>query len=164
MCAVRESAPRLNDLLQPAGNLRRVRSGKVDPRELGNRPESFCNECATEQDVRPGPQDQSSRRQSKSRPGRPCGRRWGWSWGRWRPARPALGGGGGFNTSSNSDRRYNLTMGVGVRNLFNNVNVANPNAVLGSPIFDKPNSLQGGPFSQGGTANRRIELQATFSF
>jgi hypothetical protein len=66
--------------------------------------------------------------------------------------------------SSNSDRRYNLTMGVGVRNLFNNVNVANPNATLGSPIFDKPNSLQGGPFSQGGTANRRIELQATFSF
>jgi hypothetical protein len=80
------------------------------------------------------------------------------------PRGPLFGGGGGFNTSSNSDRRYNLTMGVGVRNLFNNVNVANPNAVLGSPIFDKPNSLQGGPFSQGGTANRRIELQATFSF
>jgi len=74
------------------------------------------------------------------------------------------GGGGGFNTSSNSDRRYNLTLGVGARNVFNNVNVSNPNAVLGSPLFDKSNSLQGGPFSQGGTANRRIELQATFAF
>jgi hypothetical protein len=80
------------------------------------------------------------------------------------PRGPLFGGGGGMNMSSNSDRRYNLTMGVGVRNLFNNVNVANPNSTLGSPIFDKPNSLQGGPFSQGGTANRRIELQATFSF
>ena len=74
------------------------------------------------------------------------------------------GGGGGFTTSSNSDRRYNLTFGLGVRNVFNNVNVATPNAVLGSPLFDKSNSLQGGPFSQGSSSNRRIELQATFSF
>src|SRR4029077_19578873 len=78
------------------------------------------------------------------------------------PRGPLFGGGGGFNTSSNSDRRYNLTLGVGARNVFNNVNVANPNAVLGSPIFGKSNALQGGPFSQGGTANRRLELQATF--
>jgi hypothetical protein len=80
------------------------------------------------------------------------------------PRGPLFGGGGGFNTSSTSDRRYNLIMGVGVRNVFNNVNVSNPNAVLGSRLFDQSNSLQGGPFSQGGTANRRIELQATFSF
>ncbi len=45
------------------------------------------------------------------------------------------GGGGGFTTSSNSDRRYNLTFGLGVRNVFNNVNVATPNAVLGSPLI-----------------------------
>ena len=77
---------------------------------------------------------------------------------------PLFGGGGPMMTSSNSDRRYNLTLGVGARNVFNNVNVANPNAVLGSPLFDKSNALQGGPFSQGGTANRRIELQATFAF
>lgn len=69
-----------------------------------------------------------------------------------------------MTTSSNSDRRYNLMFGVGVRNVFNNVNVANPNSTLGSPLFDKSNALQGGPFSQGGTANRRIDLQATFSF
>jgi hypothetical protein len=74
------------------------------------------------------------------------------------------GGGGGFTTSSNSDRRYNLTFGIGARNVFNNVNVTNPNAVLGSPLFDKSNSLMGGPFSQGSSSNRRIELQATFAF
>jgi hypothetical protein len=77
---------------------------------------------------------------------------------------PLFGGGGPMMTSSNSDRRYNLMFGVGVRNVFNNVNVANPNAVLGSPLFNQSNALQGGPFSQGGTANRRIDLQATFSF
>src|SRR5580658_3786339 len=80
------------------------------------------------------------------------------------PRGPLFGGGGGFNTSSNSDRRYNLTLGVGARNVFNNVNASNPNAVLGSALFDKSNALQGGPFSQGSSANRRIELQATFAF
>ena len=74
------------------------------------------------------------------------------------------GGGGGMSMSSNSDRRYNLTMGVGVRNVFNNVNVSNPSGVLGSKFFNVSNSLQGGPFSPGSSANRRIELQATFSF
>jgi len=80
------------------------------------------------------------------------------------PRGPLFGGGGGFNTSSNSDRRYNLTLGVGARDVFNNVNVANPNAVLGSKYFDVSNALQGGPFSQGSSSNRRIELQATFAF
>jgi hypothetical protein len=55
-------------------------------------------------------------------------------------------------------------MGVGVRNVFNNVNVSNPSGVLGSKFFNVANSLQGGPFSPGSSANRRIELQATFSF
>jgi len=80
------------------------------------------------------------------------------------PRGPLFGGGGGFNTSSTSDRRYNLTMGLGVRNVFNNVNAANPNAVLGSSLFGQSNALAGGPFSQGSSANRRIELQATFAF
>ncbi len=77
---------------------------------------------------------------------------------------PLFGGGPNFS-SGNSDRRYNLTLGVLARNAFNNVNVANPNAVLGSRLFDVSNSLQsGGPFSPGTAANRKIELQATFSF
>jgi len=65
--------------------------------------------------------------------------------------------------SSNSDRRYNLILGFSVRNVFNKVNVANPGGVLGSPFFDMPNALQGGPFSSS-TAPRRIDVQATFSF
>ena len=77
---------------------------------------------------------------------------------------PLFGGGGPMMISSNSDRRYNLTVGVSVRNAFNNVNVANPNAVLGSRLFDVSNALQGGPFSPGSAANRRLDLQATFSF
>jgi hypothetical protein len=77
---------------------------------------------------------------------------------------PLFGGGARMIMSSNSDRRYNLTLGVGVRNVFNNVNVANPNGVLGSKLFDVSNSLQGGPFSPSNAINRRVELQATFSF
>jgi hypothetical protein len=79
------------------------------------------------------------------------------------PRGPLFGGGGPTGMSSNSDRRYNLTLGVNVRNLFNNVNTANPSGILGSRVFDEPNALQGGPFSSG-SANRRLDLQATFSF
>jgi hypothetical protein len=67
-------------------------------------------------------------------------------------------GGGG------SDRRYNLTFGVIGRNILNKVNLGNPSGILGSRFFDTPNSLPStGPF-QNGAANRRIDLQATFSF
>ncbi len=77
---------------------------------------------------------------------------------------PLFGGGGPMTMSSNSDRRYNLTLGISVRNAFNNVNVASPGGVLGSRYFGVSNALQGGPFSPGSAANRRIDLQATFSF
>lgn len=76
---------------------------------------------------------------------------------------PLFGGGGPMISSSNSDRRYNLTLGVGVRNVFNNVNLANPGGVLGSQLFNVSNGLAGGPFSSS-SSNRRIDLQATFSF
>jgi hypothetical protein len=77
--------------------------------------------------------------------------------------RGPLFGGGPSGMSANSDRRYNLILGVSVRNIFNNVNLANPSGILGSPFFDTANALQGGPFSTG-AANRRLDLQATFSF
>ena len=66
--------------------------------------------------------------------------------------------------SSNSDRRYNLTLGLSARNAFNNVNVANPGGVLGSRYFDVSNTIQGFPFSPGTTANRRLDLTAQFTF
>jgi hypothetical protein len=77
--------------------------------------------------------------------------------------RGPLFGGGPTGMSSNSDRRYNLTLGVNARNVFNKVNLANPSGILGSRFFDVPNALQGGPFSSS-AANRRIDLQATLSF
>jgi len=52
---------------------------------------------------------------------------------------------------------------VNARNIFNKVNLANPSGVLGSPFFNQPNALLGGPFSSG-VANRRIDLLATFNF
>jgi hypothetical protein len=77
--------------------------------------------------------------------------------------RGPLFGGGPTGMSSNSDRRYNLTLGVNARNILNKVNLANPSGILGSSFFDVSNALQQGPFSSG-AANRRIDLQATFSF
>lgn len=66
--------------------------------------------------------------------------------------------------STSSDRRYNLTLGVSFRNAFNNLNLSNPNGTVGSPLFGISNNIQGFPFSPGTTANRRIDLVATFSF
>lgn len=80
------------------------------------------------------------------------------------PRGPLFGGGGPMSLSSNSDRRYNLTMGISFRNAFNNLNLANPNGVLGSPLFGVANNIQGFPYSPGTTANRRIDLVATFNF
>ena len=78
------------------------------------------------------------------------------------PRGPLFGGGPGMSGPS-TDRRYNLTFGVNARNVFNQVNVANPSGVLGSSFFGVSNALQTGPFSTG-SAVRRIDLQATFSF
>jgi uncharacterized membrane protein YgcG len=79
------------------------------------------------------------------------------------PRGPLFGGGQGGGVPSGSDRRYNLTFGANVRNIFNKVNFANPSGILGSRFFDIPNQLQGGGFSNS-SANRRIDLQVTFSF
>lgn len=80
------------------------------------------------------------------------------------PRGPLFGGGGPMMMSSNSEQRYNLTFGVSFRNAFNNVNESNPNGTLGSRFFGISNALQGGAFSPGSTANRRIDLTAMFTF
>lgn len=95
-------------------------------------------------------------------PGGPGGPGGGGHRGGGGPRGPLFGGGPSMSGPS-TDRRYNLTFGVNVRNVFNKVNPANPSGVLGSTFFSVPNSLQGGPFSTG-SAVRRIDLQATFSF
>lgn len=71
------------------------------------------------------------------------------------------GRGGMFGGPSNA--RYNLTFTVGVRNVFNNVNLGTPIGNLSSPLFGQSNSLAGRPFSSS-TANREVELQMFFAF
>jgi hypothetical protein len=72
-------------------------------------------------------------------------------------------GPGGFGLGSSNSRRYSLTFSVNARNVLNRVNPAVPIGVLTSPDFGKSIALAGGPFSSM-AANRKIELQASFSF
>ncbi len=74
---------------------------------------------------------------------------------------PGGGGFGGMGPATN--RRYNLTFSVNARNVLNKVNAATPIGVLSSPNFGQSIALAGGPFSSA-AANRKIELQAMFSF
>jgi hypothetical protein len=60
-------------------------------------------------------------------------------------------------------RRDSITFTVMGRNIFNNVNMAQPVGVLGSSLFGKSTALAGGFFSSA-SANRSIDLQITFSF
>lgn len=60
-------------------------------------------------------------------------------------------------------RRYSLTFSAMARNVFNNVNLAQPVGVLESPLFGKSNALAGGFFSSP-ASNRSIDLQMTFNF
>jgi hypothetical protein len=71
------------------------------------------------------------------------------------------GGGGGMGPATT--RRYSLTFSVNARNVLNKVNAATPVGVLSSPNFGQSIALAGGPFSSA-AANRKIELQAMFSF
>ncbi len=71
------------------------------------------------------------------------------------------GGFGGLGPATN--RRCNLTFSVNARNVLNRVNAAPPMGVLSSPNFGQSIALSGGPFSSA-AANRKIELQAMFSF
>ena len=73
------------------------------------------------------------------------------------------GGGGPFGGGPATSRRYSLTFSVDARNILNKVNAATPVGVMSSQNFGHSITLAGGPFSST-AANRKIELQATFSF
>ena len=73
------------------------------------------------------------------------------------------GHGGMFGGAAPTGRRYNLTLSVNARNALNRVNPGVPIGVYTSPDFGKSISLAGGPFSSP-AANRKVELQAMFSF
>lgn len=73
-------------------------------------------------------------------------------------------GGGGFGgMGPASNRRYSLTFSVNARNILNHVNAATPIGTLTSSHFGQSINLAGGPFSSQ-AANRKIEVQAMFSF
>lgn len=76
-----------------------------------------------------------------------------------------LSGGGGHPSwwGNPENTKYNLTFGISVHNVFNNINLGTPVGNLGSPLFGRSNSLAGGPFSTQ-AANRRIDLQVRFTF
>jgi len=73
------------------------------------------------------------------------------------------GSGGPPRMDQASSRKYNLTFAAMSRNIFNNVNLAQPVGVLQSPLFGKSNSLAGGFFSSP-ASNRSIDLQLSFNF
>jgi len=79
------------------------------------------------------------------------------------------GGGGGFGPRGGgglgaaTSRRYSLTFSVNARNVLNKVNAVTPIGTLSSSSFGQSIALAGGPFSSA-AANRKIELQASFSF
>jgi hypothetical protein len=74
------------------------------------------------------------------------------------------GGMGGFGGGER--KPYNLNVSVSMNNLFNKVNLAAPIGNMASTRFGQSVSTQGfwGGFGGGGAANRRIELQARFSW
>ena len=76
---------------------------------------------------------------------------------------PGGGHGGGMFGAAPTGRRYNLTFSINARNAFNRVNPGTPIGVVSSPNFGQSISLAGGPFSSA-AANRKLELQAMFSF
>ncbi|MDX2149913.1 MAG: carboxypeptidase regulatory-like domain-containing protein [Bryobacteraceae bacterium] len=87
---------------------------------------------------------------------------------------PGMGGGGGrgpggpggpFGDAA-TGKRFNLTLGVMARNIFNFVNLSAPVGNLSSPLFGESTSLAGGFGPMGGSAssNRRIDLQLRLSF
>lgn len=82
-------------------------------------------------------------------------------------------GGGGFGGGGGERRKpYNLNIGININNLLNNVNFGTPVGNLASSRFGQSTSIAGGfggfmgggGGGGGGTANRRIELQARFSW
>jgi hypothetical protein len=84
----------------------------------------------------------------------------------------ALGGGGGGGMrnligSPSTPRRYNLILGMSMRNLLNH---NNPGPIIGnitSPLFGRANQVAGNPNGEGfseNASNRRVEMQIRFTF
>jgi hypothetical protein len=140
------------------------------PFDLGNGPGQFSMNLRVSKSIGIGPRVEGGAGASGGGPGGPGGGP--------PPGGGSHGGGpgggglgpGGLSQSGGPPRldqelprRYSLTFAAMARNVFNNVNLAQPVGVLESPLFGKSNALSGGFFSSP-AANRSIDLQMTFSF
>ncbi|HUA97986.1 MAG TPA: carboxypeptidase regulatory-like domain-containing protein [Terracidiphilus sp.] len=74
------------------------------------------------------------------------------------------GGGAPIHLDATAPRKFNLTFAVAALNVFNVVNLGPPNGVLDSPLFNKTQSLAGGPYSLPIAGNRAILFQMMFGF
>lgn len=81
------------------------------------------------------------------------------------------GGGGRGMPPENTERRFNLTLGVNITNILNHFNPAGYQGVITSPQFLDPTSVNtgfgGGGVGMGGAGtanNRRIEFDSRFTF
>ena len=88
--------------------------------------------------------------------------------GRGGPPGGGPGGWGGMRgmfSDSTTTRRYNLIVGLMARNVFNNVNVSPPVGSMTSPFFLQSTSLATNfAYGASNAVNRRVELQARFTF
>ncbi|MGE5645408.1 MAG: carboxypeptidase regulatory-like domain-containing protein [Acidobacteriota bacterium] len=78
--------------------------------------------------------------------------------------RGGRGGPHGMFGNVSTGRRYNLTLGVSARNLFNFVNLDTPVGNLTSALFGQSTALARSFGPASGASNRRIDLQLRFSF
>ena len=74
------------------------------------------------------------------------------------------GGGAPVHLDATAPRKYNLTFAFAALNVLNVVNLGPPNGVLDSPLFNKTQSLAGGPYSLPIAGNRAILFQMMFGF
>jgi hypothetical protein len=146
-----------------------VKSGeKILPRNFGRSPGQFLVNLRLAKTFGFGPAREGSRNAGSFGGG---GGRGGGGGPRGGPGgmrgMPGMGGPGGFGGGGGgtTNRRYNLTLSVQVRNLLNHVNPGPINGTLTSPLFGQSNTLAGGfgAFAESGN-NRRLELQMRFTF
>jgi hypothetical protein len=74
-------------------------------------------------------------------------------------------GGGSRGGGESTNQRYNLTLSLSARNLFNTVNLGTPVGSLSAPNFGESLGVAGGYGGFGSNANnRRIDMSVRFSF
>ncbi len=76
---------------------------------------------------------------------------------------PSMRGGGG-SRGETTNQRYNVTVSINARNMFNTVNLANPVGSLSSPNFGESLSVSNGGFGGSNANNRRVDMSIRFSF